>query len=1544
MEHKTFEDANNSHNEEDLLIGHWFKGESYRFNEEGRYYCENNDKLNEVKKKCSPSVSKYFQQKVCKESERKLRLGRRHYTPLKKESDDNSNFVKNIDGDIIFPNKKEISSDNLSARLSKYNGYIFEMSTLICTQFTDKEKWEDIFDEMIAKQNGCTIIGHKMASSLVKTASTRIFANPEQSIMELPVNSVDAYKPKLKVGKFGMGFFSFLYWLIGHPRRQFNIYSYYKEQDESMWCYTLRIREINGVLSFTFEIIPINFDIKTGSFMELVTNGDNFNKEQHHSFQMYLDRLKYITGVSIYVKTTYDDVLKIDETIGVNHLTISSKSRYNVYCYVSNSKIFVEDYATGINLQVLLGSLFVPSISTKTIQVSEASNYEWYNKTEIEKSANNYSSLIITVSEIVICEFNIPDSMPVIHRIDLPPNTRLPVSRDDIILNEQNIKIFDDNINKLFSITDKPYVLQSLLKKYIDYTPSEINRNVINNILSEYYEINKKILVPKKFVGLYKSLDNKFLPSNTYDILSIEKYLDGILKYETDIWKGIKVVTFTVKLYIQTLTALEELNYTSAKLYSYIFITQDYRDKNPNFATDMAVCYPKLNLQPVKIPGDSGDIALHLESFKNISKGYEYIIKGIEILEKDEESKHYLQIMRSKIKSLEKFFIVNDNDVNNSLRALFRLYVIFGKQFFVKYYLVFMKRLDKVKYQYSYGSERIKLNFDVEDRMFTSNYLETLKNFETFFGEEANKVSEYTKEIILTTCGVYNTTLLFFDKQYIPFRFYNILTSKDERKINFFRDLVKISNNIKEYLLMARYIDLRPLDIFLQNDKNWNTILLYMHRLTKITYYDVKTLYFTNGRNIYHGYKSSGLSVDGYIKFIIDTDLFITTLQKRGNIKEVNIDYNKKTNFPTFFLSNFIRYLYRQNVTEQTFSQDLKQISGEEKTSMQIIEIAVNEGTTKSFLGSVMTELVQNSFDVIREFNPKNKSIDINTYKTDKSIILSIDDYVGMSFNAFLSISIPFLSTKLPSETVTGEMGSGFFNVYRESEKVIITTYKNGLKRVWIDEPIKNGKRIIDIKKTYMENIPEFPTIIDRENGTNITIIIPFSDMNEYFDKLTEIEFAVHNHLNFINHENITYNGEHIYTPRKLVLEMGNFELYVTQSQTPQSGYLLTKGMPFQPLENYMKTIFSNASVYYSHFGIIMNIKHGGYVPTQTRTKINIPPSEYQYFIKMLYYIVFLNLLFIEKTKIRQTDSIGPVQQLYPLSLPVQETNACNYLQEEQLYENLRIYGKSINERIILGIKIMGDKSYSKVKNNLEKMLTQSFDDGILPILKQRIIDLIQNWFQNKNKDISPKKTETKRISAKKSSKKAKTKKTPVEPEKIKHPVFKKEHPLLLPFVTKWITTYINLAKKLNIKGYNGRKLPNIKVGYYDNCENINGFYEMQENTLNVNVGFIDDNTINQFINVFKLGGDIFTVKSSLKNNKLWSQYFDNVFPSTVLCHEIEHYRRNSSHESGFHSTSNEILFMGDNNGQKTFDECAVMVYNKLIENGLFNEFLKETI
>jgi len=100
------------------------------------------------------------------------------------------------------------------------------------------------------------------------------------------------------------------------------------------------------------------------------------------------------------------------------------------------------------------------------------------------------------------------------------------------------------------------------------------------------------------------------------------------------------------------------------------------------------------------------------------------------------------------------------------------------------------------------------------------------------------------------------------------------------------------------------------------------------------------------------------------------------------------------------------------------------------ESKLQIVEIAVNDGTTKEFMSAVMTELIQNSIDASRSTtwtDSRHRKIDIEIGADG----VAVRDYVGMTPNQLIPLMIPFLSSKnFNDSNVTGEMGTGFFNVY----------------------------------------------------------------------------------------------------------------------------------------------------------------------------------------------------------------------------------------------------------------------------------------------------------------------------------------------------------------------------------------------------------------------------------------------------------------------------------------------------------------------------------
>ena len=142
-------------------------------------------------------------------------------------------MLSKIPFEVIIPQN---NPNKLSLELEMYKDKYYSLFSLICAQMANFGNGNliDILEilkncPLVETCDPCTDIGAKIAKSLIKIASLRIFADPEQNIMELPVNSSDAYNPESKIGKFGMGFFSIFYWLIGHPKRSLIIQSFFKD-------------------------------------------------------------------------------------------------------------------------------------------------------------------------------------------------------------------------------------------------------------------------------------------------------------------------------------------------------------------------------------------------------------------------------------------------------------------------------------------------------------------------------------------------------------------------------------------------------------------------------------------------------------------------------------------------------------------------------------------------------------------------------------------------------------------------------------------------------------------------------------------------------------------------------------------------------------------------------------------------------------------------------------------------------------------------------------------------------------------------------------------------------------------------------------------------------------------------------------------------------------------------------------------------------------------------------------------------------------------
>ncbi len=417
-------------------------------------------------------------------------------------------------------------------------GLTFDISNLICSRFSGS------YQEFISHITSCTQISNKISESMIRVASTRIFANPAQSIMELPVNSIDSYRRIRKmdapsIGKFGMGFFSFFYWLTS-PLDSLYIYSKYINNNDNTVEYILRVTTVSGVLRGEFLPIDLHHTfqrkllttslIKSHGTAILLSSPDgNLPRSE---FKKQISRLRFINDVTYNV---VEDILLLPQ-----HATA------DIEISISKTEVMIVDGAEGISLSVLFNSLLIPSISTKTL-VASVSVGGTVQPSRAFVSNRKNRGLVITVGDIIIVHINdlknIKNNDDVLYVVSLPLNTSLPVSRDDILVDNDSVtyhilqqiflQLAGDCINSGYNLNLyfehlRAYALysgQSTIYQLIDYTYQSIINN--NNIIFLPDQQIVNILTPH-VGGQYKLayIEGVF----SYDMLPlvIDKYLSDI--------------------------------------------------------------------------------------------------------------------------------------------------------------------------------------------------------------------------------------------------------------------------------------------------------------------------------------------------------------------------------------------------------------------------------------------------------------------------------------------------------------------------------------------------------------------------------------------------------------------------------------------------------------------------------------------------------------------------------------------------------------------------------------------------------------------------------------------------------------------------------------------------------------------------------------------------------------------------------------------------------------------------------------------------------
>lgn len=304
--------------------------------------------------------------------------------------------------------------------------------------------------------------------------------------------------------------------------------------------------------------------------------------------------------------------------------------------------------------------------------------------------------------------------------------------------------------------------------------------------------------------------------------------------------------------------------------------------------------------------------------------------------------------------------------------------------------------------------------------------------------------------------------------------------------------------------------------------------------------------------------------------------------------------------FPT---SSSIKKMLRcqmDRISHDLLSVYVASFAASSEIPIQSVEMIINDGTSRDFIPAVINELLQNSIDAVRE-GSLNKRITLEVSSSQGKGVLTITDPVGMSGGNILSLLTPFASSKGGSNTATGEMGTGFFNVFRESTYVLVQTQDPVLKTCisCFLSPYRLDGRVLDV----IVGLNDDPT----PPGTIISIFVEMDAFTLYvkvqqaldngyrYIDLSVAEIYIVNEGRVINEKaDILYTDRVVSVKKK---ERGSYLLAADQPVTHVMNLCKDNGIDFRLIQRFIEE------------GKLLTIPKHAFIPSQARETIRLHPD-----------------------------------------------------------------------------------------------------------------------------------------------------------------------------------------------------------------------------------------------------------------------------------------------------------------------------------------------
>lgn len=1310
---------------------------------------------------------------------------------------------------------------------------------------------QDIICDNISGKS--TKMGIKLSKSLIRVAATRIFAEPEQSIMELPINSIDSYNSGVEnsfsVGKFGMGFFSILYWIAqasdGNYLRSIEIVSSFRENGKIL-TYSCHLSwTTEGLKAVMWYRSPQS---KTGTKISVSCDNHRLSSENISKMHSYIDRLSDVPGVAIFCN---------DKIIN------NSNSNRKVFITLTDSLIEVEDFAKGISPSVIESSLLVPTSSTKlrSFDIPQLIQFK------ITPNGKDHNVLKILISGV--CIMNVvseeTSTLCVNYIINLPHNSRVPVSRDDVIFDKDSLELMHfissakQILNVVISTTSNilPYI--SLLKKYGAKNKSPYLNKEINVLISSLKDL-PHIFVPK--LPFWQNFTKHVRMDKRIIFYDSSLIFDAEQKFITQIKSYVRCYENIFRF--RTVVVLDFLDKDVSETGGFvniIFIKNVDRISIKHFIMT--------HTESLLVPHDEiVDSKLPFEPRSDLSK----------IL--------HILYMTYERKTCTFVGDIEMNNFNKHIQVFAELNL--SPKFMNTFFTMFCSKIADSKIKKNYGSKY----YQAYHTFFIPNEWDF--EFPEVYVIDLHQIQQKLLEFFIAVyprvhygayrIPNYNDFLIIFDDNRL----------KDE-----FSELEGMCPGNGELFiinLILRDIDFRQV---LTSYDNIDGICSYiLSELRKD---------FSNSsieRHTSSFYSTGSVEISSSFKLKIIDKIFESGMLY---LKLKNEALPRTTDFVitddcVFSCKSLIKDIFTQEGSDIMFekSTETYKTFNPKSMNMQIVEIAVNDGTNKSFVPSILTELIQNSIDAIRTSGSNNR-IDISV----GGDFVSIRDSVGI--DDISQILVPFLSTKDPNDPrVTGEMGTGFFNVYRQPyvKCVKLESLVNEINiEVLCIPKVENGF-VTDIvyHLRQLENTTQ--------PYTNITIVFN-NDVNILSSVIIEAQLFSRVYLSFVNVVEIYLNGKHCTIESKPVYEqVGIGEFRVAKSRTAIS-FILTNGIPFSPLQDVdlvPEDLISTLAAFGSN-SIVINLSKNVYSPTQSRNKISIYPNmvkEVKFFItngiiRSIFQKYIDKDLDTPDEIIEHTESKSSIYQVKPV-------NGSNIFMNYKFARRyMGVNGLNVGDTIRYVIDLFNSGAIS----DIDKLPHETLYEKV-----------VYRWFQSKN-------TQTE----------ARSPLTRYEtPNSLSHNeyLFVSKAPILLSMFVEsyWKHTKALVESKV-IKGISMLKAsPSL---YFDETHpGIQGFFSPFKNHLVLSNKYFSVDDIEEKLKMYTYSDFNYL---DFCRDPILKQYFSNSIPSCVLIHELTHAILNTSYNSSDNGTHGKTSITVGNHAQPDFEDAASGIYSLLISDGLMETF-----